>query len=81
MDRKQKIASLFKILPLYESVVNTEDKITADDYLSYLDRISVEYLGMGENDIYNSLRGLRELGTTLEVKTVRSVVFHMTNML
>ena len=37
MDRKQKIASLFKILPLYESVVNTKDKITVDDYLSYLD--------------------------------------------
>lgn len=81
MDRKQKIASLFKILPLYESVVKQDGEIKAEDYLTYLDRVSIEYLGMGEDSIYNLLKGLRETAFSLEVKTVRSIVFHMTNML
>lgn len=74
MNKEEKIASLYKILPLYESSPE-------DEYVAYLERISVEYLGMNETDIYYSLQGLAKSGMSLSKRTVKSVVFYMINML
>jgi len=79
MREKNIVKPLYMILLLYEDVNNENSNIQIEDYLGYLDRISIEYLGMGKNNIYYSLQGLKSLGKEVSHKTVKSVVFHMIN--
>lgn len=70
-------APLYKILLLYEDVLEPTSNVTEDDYLTYLDRISAYYLGAAKMDIYCYIRGLRSAGVNLEQSTVKSIVFHI----
>ena len=70
-------APLYKILLLYEDVLEPTSNVTEDDYLTYLDRISEYYLGAAKMDIYRYIRGLRSAGVNLEKSTVKSIVFHI----
>lgn len=70
-------APLYKILLLYEDVLEPTSNVTEDDYLTYLDRISAYYLGAAKMDIYRYIRGLRSAGVNLEQSTVKSIVFHI----
>ena len=70
-------APLYKILLLYEDVLEPTSNVTEDDYLTYLDRISAYYLGAPRMDVYRYIRGLRSAGTNLEQSTVKSIVFHI----
>ena len=70
-------APLYKILLLYEDVLEPTSNVTEDDYLTYLDRISADYLGAAKMDIYRYIRGLRSAGVNLEKSTVKSIVFHI----
>lgn len=74
---KNKQSSLFKILGLYEDVLDISKNVTENDYLSYLDRLYVRYLGVGKEEIYESIQGLRKMGISASHKTVKSVVFHL----
>lgn len=74
---KNKQSSLFKILGLYEDVLDISKNVTENDYLSYLDRLYVRYLGVGKEEIYESIQGLRKMGINASHKTVKSVVFHL----
>lgn len=51
-----------------------------EDYLAYLKRIGVRYLGLGEHEIYQSIKGLERLGYESDKRTVKAVVFHMINI-
>lgn len=66
-----------KIKPLYHILLRKE--ISEADYFAYLNRISVQYLGMGEYEIYHSILGLKELGCKATHKSVKSICLHMTN--
>ena len=70
-------APLYKILLLYEDVLEPTSNVTEDDYLTYLDRISAYYLGASQMDVYRYIRGLRSAGTNLDQSTVKSIVFHI----
>ena len=70
-------APLYKILLLYEDVLEPTSNVTEDDYLTYLDRISAYYLGAAKMDIHRYIRGLRSAGVNLEKSTVKSIVFHI----
>lgn len=70
-------APLYKILLLYEDVLEPTSAVTEDDYLTYLDRIGMYYLGAAQMEIYRYIRGLRSAGTSLEKSTVKTIVFHM----
>ena len=70
-------APLYKILLLYEDVLEPTSNVTEDDYLTYLDRISAYYLGASQMDVYRYIRGLRSAGINLEQSIVKSIVFHI----
>ena len=52
---KKDIASIYKVLILYENL-NNED-ITIDSYLNYIDRLYVYWVGVGDKEIYEILKG------------------------
>lgn len=78
MDKKE-ISSIYKILILYENINNSEESI--DSYLNYIDRLYVYWVGVGEKEIYEILKGLRTLGIGVGHKIVKSMVFHMIDII
>lgn len=81
MEKKQLISQIFKILLLYEDAIAQEDGITKDDYIGYLDRLYIYWLGIGCSDIYNIIKGLKALELNVEHKVVKSMVFHIINLI
>lgn len=75
MDKSKEIDALYKVLTLYEDV--GEDAITLESYLNYLDKLYVKWMGIGNSDIYNTLRGLWYLGIDAGHRRVKSMVFNM----
>lgn len=78
MDKKKEIDALYKILGLYEDIGKT---IEADNYLTYVDRLYVKWLGIGNSEIYDTLKGLWTLGASAGHKRVKSMVFHMIGLI
>lgn len=72
-----KINSLYKILTLYEDIENENSPVSVESYLSYVDKMYVKWLGIGNEDIYTMLRGLWTLGENAGHKRVKSIVFDM----
>lgn len=77
MGKNDKTAPLYKILLLYEDVLEPTSNVTEDDYLTYLDRIATYYLGAAQMEIYRYIRGLRSAGANLDKSTVKTIVFHI----
>lgn len=80
MNKSKEIDSLYKILALYEDVENEQSNITVDGYLSYLDKLYIKWLGIGNAEIYNTIKGLWTLGKDVEHHRVKSTVFHMISL-
>lgn len=82
MELKQKeiISQFYKILLLYEDVFNDNSSVTENDYLRYLNRIYIYWLGANKENIYNILKGLYSLGLNAKHETVKSMVFHMIDL-
>lgn len=76
---KKDIASIYKILILYENLSNED--ITIDSYLNYIDRLYVYWVGVGDKEIYEILKGLWVLGLNAGHKRVKSMVFHMIDVI
>lgn len=72
-----KINSLYKILTLYEDIENENSPVSVESYLSYVDKMYVKWLGIGNEDIYTMLKGLWTLGENAGHKRVKSIVFDM----
>lgn len=81
MKKKELISQIFKILLLYEDAIAQQDGIIKENYIGYLDRLYVFWLGVGCSDIYNILKGLKTLGLNVEHKVVKSLVFHIINLI
>lgn len=75
MTKNKRPNPLFVILLLFEDMI--KNQITENDYIGYLNRISVEYLGKNETEIYNYIVGLSKLGSNIEQQQVKSIVFHL----
>lgn len=75
MTKNKRPNPLFVILLLFEDMI--KNQITESDYIGYLNRISVEYLGKNETEIYNYIVGLSKLGSNIEQQQVKSIVFHL----
>ena len=56
MDIEKEIASIYKILILYENIENKENLIDIESYLNYIDRLYVYWVGIGEKEIYTILK-------------------------
>lgn len=77
MDKTKEIDALYKILTLYEDIDNDKSPVTINSYLNYVDRLYVKWIGFGQADIYNTLKGLEVLGQDAGHRRVKSMVFHM----
>lgn len=81
MSIEKDISSIYKILILYENIENKENLVDIDSYLNYIDRLYVYWVGVGEQEIYTILKGLWLLGTNVTHKRVKSMVFHMIDII
>lgn len=74
-------SGIFKILYIYEDAINENKEVSEHDYLTYLDRLYIKYLGKDNEEIYATLKGLHKLGIKASHKSVKSVVFHLIDLL
>lgn len=82
MGNKEKIiSSIYKVLVLYEDMNEAESPINIDSYLNYIDRLYVYWVGVGDKEIYETLKGLWVLGNKAGHKRVKSMVFHMIDII
>lgn len=79
MSKNKRIDGIYKILPMYEDAVENAELF--DDYLAYLSRIYVRYMGYGNKEIAESIKGLIELQDNIIHDDVHRVVFHMISLL
>lgn len=77
MNKSKEIDALYKILALFEDIENDKSPVTTESYLSYVNKLYIKWLGIGNDDIYNTLKGLENLGAKIEHRQVKSMVFHM----
>lgn len=75
------INAIYKILVLYEDLFKENSFVSLESYLSYVDRLYVEWLGKGNKEIYEILRGLWLLGKEAGHKRVKSLVFHIISII
>ena len=65
MEKKELISQIFKILLLYEDAIAQQDGMTKENYIGYLDRLYVFWLGVGNSRLY--VIGVYDsMGNTLE---------------
>lgn len=81
MDKVKEINSIYKILALYEDINKEGINITLESYLNYIDRLYVKWLGIGNMEIYETLKGLWLLGDKAGHRRVKSMVFHMISVI
>lgn len=81
MAKKERIDGIFNILVQFEKIGESESQVTAETYSNYLDRLTVWYMGYGNDEIVYGLKGLHELGAEASHETVRRMVFHLIDIL
>ena len=75
MGKFQDINAIYKILGLYEDISEADSPVDLDSYMTYLDKLYIQWLGSGVSKIYNSIKGLYILGGEANHKQVKSTVF------
>lgn len=78
---KNLISPIYKILLLYEDVNNPNETVTEAEYLKYLERLYIRYLGYGNREIYETIKGLSTLGTSISHAMLKSSVFHLIDLI
>lgn len=81
MKKDKKIASIYKILLIFEDAISPDVGVSEAEYLAYLERLFVWALSWGEEEVSGTIQGLMSLGAKAQHKTVRSVVFHMIDLI
>lgn len=81
MTKKERIDEIFNILVQFEKIGEAESQVTAETYGNYLDRLTVWYMGYGNDEIVYGIKGLHELGAEANHDTVRRMVFHLIDIL
>lgn len=81
MDKSKQVDGIYKVLALYEDAIDENSTVTKEDYESYLHKLAILHDGLSHSDMAGYLRGLAKSSTDLPHKRVRSVVFHMINMI
>lgn len=77
MSQNKRVDGIYKILPLFEATEQGKDDFALQCYLSYLSRVYIQYLGRGNEEICDLIRGLICLKNNANQKDVRRVVLHM----
>lgn len=79
MSMNKRIDGIYKILPLYEDAVNGACEF--DNYMKYLNRVYIRYIGHGNQEIAESIKGLIELRESIKHDEVHRIVFHIISLL
>lgn len=77
MSKQKQIDRVFDILVQYELAKSPDSPETEEGYKSYLYRLYVQYYGKQDEEIYQTIRGLHELGLAIPHDKLRSIVFHL----
>lgn len=77
VDKNKVIGKLFYILCQFEKIQDKASGITIQSWCNYLDRLYVWFLGYGKPEICVAIKGLQTAADTLQIETVRRVVFDM----
>ena len=81
MEQKELISQIYKILLLYEDAVESKSNVTEDDYIRYLERIYVGWVGIGNREVCYILKGLKSLSLEAPHTTVKAMVFHIIGLI
>lgn len=81
MSKNKRIDGIYKILPMYENVLETKDDEVLNDYLAYLSRVYIRYIGYKNKEIAEIVKGLIHLQDAATQEDVHRVVFHMIDIL
>jgi hypothetical protein len=71
------IKSQISSLPLFEATIREKDDFALQCYRSYLSRVYIQYVGRGNEEICDLIKGLIHLGDEAKQEDVRRVVLHM----
>ena len=52
MGKFQDINAIYKILGLYEDISDEDSPVDLDSYMTYLDKLYIQWLGSGVSKIY-----------------------------
>ena len=66
---------MYLYISMDEDIDRADSPVNLDSYLGYLDRMYIHWLGSGQYEIYNSIKGLYILGREATHQQVKSVVF------
>lgn len=80
-EKRKRIDGVYKVLALYEDVLEKDNIVTISDYLSYVKKLSVMYNGLGNEEFYGLLNGLYKEGSCANIEEVKSIVFHLINLI
>lgn len=81
MTRAKEIYNLYSILLLFEELGKPETEVNLDNYLKYLERLHFTYEAINQVEISAILQGLHNGRDRLSHDTVRSIVFHMIDLI
>ncbi len=81
MNVKKRIDSVYKIFALRLSLEDENSDVTWEGYKKYLERLYVWFLGYGNEEIYNSILGLKKSYKETSLDTVKTIVFHIIHIL
>ena len=81
MNVKKRIDSVYKIFALRLSLEEENSDVTWEGYEKYLERLYVWFLGYGNEEIYNSILGLKKSYKEISLDTVKMIVFHIIHIL
>lgn len=81
MEKEKRIGELFNILIQFEKISEPDSNVNEFTYKGYLDKLVIWYLGYGNLEIANYIKGLQELGKDADHDSVRRTVFHMISVL
>lgn len=81
MSADKRVDGIYKILPLYEAVVAGESELALQGYMAYLSRVYIQYMGIGDDEICELIKGLIHLRDGAKHDDVKRVVFHIISAL
>ena len=80
-EKRKRIDSIYKVLALYEDAIDEDNIVAFGDYLTYVKKLAIMYDGFGNEEFYGLLNGLYKGGDQIFLDEVKSIVFHMINII
>lgn len=80
-EKRRRIDNIYKVLALYEDAIDNNNTVTMDEYLTYVGKLAILYRGLDNKEFYGLLNGIRMAGMNVRKSELKSIVFHMINVI